>query len=168
MKAVRSVVGTAVNPLFSKEAQRQAKAKGEKYETAEFIECPVGEELDDPDCWRLCVLGKAFPTDDECRAKVLSYMSDERRQQTVADIKLLRTADKANQLSKKDRRLLEMMEKAYAVELGLAPSPIAAVTETDPPTPFRESPVVSAAARVLLDDSSSADPPETLGVSVES
>lgn len=139
MKAVRSVVGMAVNPLFSKEAQRQAKARNETYETAEFIECPIGQELDDPDAWRLCVLGKAYPVDDECRKKVLSYMSDERRQQTVADIKLLREAATSNQLSKKDRRLLEMMEKAYAVELGLSPSPIVAVIETDPPTPVVES-----------------------------
>lgn len=139
MKAVRSVVGTAVNPLFSKEAERQAKARGEKYDTAEFIECPIGQELDDPDCWRLCVLGKAYPADDECSKKVLSYMSNEQRQQTVADIKLLREAAKSNQLGKKDRRLLEMMERAYAVDLGLAPSPVSAVIETDPPTPLLES-----------------------------
>jgi hypothetical protein len=83
--------------------------------------------------------GQGLSGDDECRKKVLAYMSDERRQQTVADIKLLREAAKSNQLSKKDRRLLEMMEKAYAVELGLSPSPIAAVIETDPPTPVVES-----------------------------
>jgi hypothetical protein len=168
MKAVRSVVGMAVNPLFSKEAQRQAKAKGQKYETGEFIECPIGQELDDPDAWRLCVLGKAYPADEECSKKVLEYMSDERRQQTVNDIKLLREAAKSNQLSKKDRRMLEMMEKAYAVELGLSPSPIAAVIETDPPTPVVESRDLSAAAAVVLDDSDGADHPETLSDSVES
>jgi hypothetical protein len=139
MKAVRSVPGTAVNPLFSKEAERQAKARGEKYETAEFLECPIGQEIEDPDAWRLCVLGKAYPADEECTKKVLAYMSDAQRQQTVADIKLLREAAKSNQLGEKDRRLLEMMEKAYAVELGLSPSPIAAVTQLDPPTPVVES-----------------------------
>lgn len=139
MKATRSVVGMAVNPLFSKEAQRQAKAKGETYETAEFIECPIGQQLDDPDCWRLCVLGKAYPADDECTKKVMEYMSDETRQQTVRDIQLLREASRTNQLSKKDRRLLEIMEKAYAVELGLSSSPVPAVIETDPPTPLQES-----------------------------
>lgn len=125
MKAVRSIEGLAVNPLFSKDAQREARANGQPYDTAEFITLPVGEEVEHPDAWRLCVLGKAYPIDEECRQKVLSYMSNEQRQQTVADIKLLREAAKSNQLGKKDQKMLEMMERAYAVDLGLTAKPVA-------------------------------------------
>jgi|GEM_PF-3302143 len=124
MKAIRTKPAKAVNPLFSHAERRAARIAGKEYETSQFIELQVGEEVEDPHAWRLCVIGMAAPADDECRQRVLKYLGDPGRQQLIQDLKLLRQHAKTTKLSKKDARYLEIMEKAYAVDLGLAPSPV--------------------------------------------
>jgi hypothetical protein len=136
MKCIRTVPGRAVNPLFSRDEKNRVEAAGGVYDSIEIIELPVGQVIESPDAWVLCTLGKALPDDDECRAKTIAYMTTEKRQQTVADIKLLREALKQNALGEKDRRMLAMMERAYAVDLGLVPSPLT-TTVTAPIVPVQ-------------------------------
>lgn len=135
MKCVRTVPGRAVNPLFSREEKNRVEAAGGVYDSTEFIDLPIGQEVESPDAWKLCVLGKALPADDECSKKTLAYLTSETRQAIVGDIKLLREAMKQNALGEKDKRMLAMMEKAYAVDLGLVESPLT-TTFTAPVTPL--------------------------------
>jgi hypothetical protein len=124
MRCVRTVTGMAINPLFSRADKIKAEESGEVYDSLEFLEQPVGQVVDHPDAWKLCVLGKALPDDEACRAKVMAYLTAPKRQAIVDDIKLLREASKTNSLGEKDKRMLAMMERAYAVDLGLVPSPL--------------------------------------------
>jgi hypothetical protein len=125
MKCIRTVTGRAVNPLFSREEKNRVEAAGDMYDSLEFLDLPVGQVVDNPDAWKLCVLGKALPEDEACRKRVMSYLTAPKREAIVADIKLLREASKTNSLGEKDKRMLAMMERAYAVDLGLVPSPLA-------------------------------------------
>jgi hypothetical protein len=125
MKCIRTVTGRAVNPLFSREEKIRAEETGEEYDSLEFLDLPVGQVVDNPDAWKLCVLGKALPEDEACRKRVMAYLTAPKREAIVADIKLLREASKTNSLGEKDKRMLAMMERAYAVDLGLVPSPLA-------------------------------------------
>ena len=131
MKAIRTKPGRARNPLFSVEERRRKKAAGEPYETAEFIELPIGEELDDPDCWRLCVKGMAVPADDECKKKLFDYLGEPGRKQLLENIRLTQKAAQQNALGPEDAKLLKAMEKAYAFELQL----------TDPDKPAEDKAV---------------------------
>jgi hypothetical protein len=124
MKCIRTVTGRAVNPLFSREEKIRAEETGEEYDSLEFLDLPVGQVVDNPDAWKLCVLGKALPEDEACRKRVMAYLTAPKREAIVADIKLLREASKTNSLGEKDKRMLAMMERAYAVDLGLVPSPL--------------------------------------------
>lgn len=125
MKCTRTVPGRAVNPLFSRAEKIRAEETGEEYDSLEFLDLPVGQVVDNPDAWKLCVLGKALPEDEACRKRVMAYLTAPKREAIVADIKLLREASKTNSLGEKDKRMLAMMERAYAVDLGLVPSPLA-------------------------------------------
>jgi hypothetical protein len=113
-----------VNPLFSRAEKIRAEETGEEYDSLEFLDLPVGQVVDNPDAWKLCVLGKALPEDEACRKRVMAYLTAPKREAIVADIKLLREASKTNSLGEKDKRMLAMMERAYAVDLGLVPSPL--------------------------------------------
>jgi hypothetical protein len=124
MKCIRTVPGRAVNPLFSRAEKIRAEETGEEYDSLEFLDLPVGQVVDNPDAWKLCVLGKALPEDEACRKRVMAYLTAPKREAIVADIKLLREASKTNSLGEKDKRMLAMMERAYAVDLGLVPSPL--------------------------------------------
>ena len=124
MKCIRTVPGRAVNPLFSRAEKIRAEAAGEEYDSLEFLDLPVGQVVDNPDAWKLCVLGKALPEDEACRKRVMAYLTAPKREAIVSDIKLLREASKTNSLGEKDKRMLAMMERAYAVDLGLVPSPL--------------------------------------------
>ena len=62
----------------------------------------------------------------------MSYLTAPKRQAIVNDIKLLREAAKTNSLGDKDKRMLAMMERAYAVDLGLVPSPLDASVNPEP------------------------------------
>ena len=125
MKCTRTVPGRAVNPLFSRAEKIRAEETGEEYDSLEFLDLPVGQVVDNPDAWKLCVLGKALPEDEACRKRVMAYLTAPKREAIVSDIKLLREASKTNSLGEKDKRMLAMMERAYAVDLGLVPSPLA-------------------------------------------
>lgn len=125
MKCIRTVTGRAVNPLFSRAEKIRAEETGEEYDSLEFLDLPVGQVVDNPDAWKLCVLGKALPEDEACRKRVMAYLTAPKREAIVSDIKLLREASKTNSLGEKDKRMLAMMERAYAVDLGLVPSPLA-------------------------------------------
>jgi hypothetical protein len=125
MKCIRTVTGRAVNPLFSRAEKIRAEETGEGYDSLEFLDLPVGQVVDNPDAWKLCVLGKALPEDEACRKRVMAYLTAPKREAIVSDIKLLREASKTNSLGEKDKRMLAMMERAYAVDLGLVPSPLA-------------------------------------------
>lgn len=120
MKAIRTKPGKARNPLFSVSERRRKLAAGEPYQTTEFVDLPVGESIDHPDCWRLCVKGVAVPDDDECRQKVLAYIGEPGRQKLIDEIRLTQAAAKQNALSPEDAKLLAAMEKAYAFELQVA------------------------------------------------
>jgi len=133
MKAIRTKAQQTVNPLFSHAEKQAAKEAGEEYETQEFIELPVGQEIDHPDCWRLVVKGFAVPADPECTKQVLDYLGEPGRRQMTEHIIVLREAAKSNSLSAKDRKMKEMLEKAYAVELGLTNSPVPGYTPPQMP-----------------------------------
>jgi hypothetical protein len=135
MKCIRTVAARAVNPLFSRADKIKAEAAGEQYDSLEFLDLPVGQVVDSPDAWKLCVLGKAIPEDEDCRKKVMAYLTAPKRQAIVDDIKLLREAAKTNSLGDKDKRMLAMMEKAYAVDLGLVPSPLDVPIKPEPLIP---------------------------------
>lgn len=120
MKAIRTKPGKARNPAFSVSERRRKLAAGEAYQTTEFIDLPVGESIDHPDCWRLCVKGMAVPDDDECRKKVIEYIGEPGRQTLIEEIRLLQAAAKQNALSPEDAKLLAAMEKAYAFELQVS------------------------------------------------
>lgn len=120
MKAIRTVEGLAVNPVFSSADRRRARAEGTLYDVPEFVTLPVGQEIDCPDCWRLCVKGLAVPNDDECRAKFFEVVGDPGRKAITEQIFLLRTAAKTTKLSAAEQRHLDHLEKAYAVDLKLA------------------------------------------------
>lgn len=147
MKCIRTLPGRAINPLFSRDEKNRVEAAGGTYDSIEFIDLPVGQIVESPDAWKLCVLGKALPEDDECRKKTLSYLTSEKRQAIVGDIKLLREAYKTNSLGEKDARMLAMMERAYAVDLGLLPSPLT-TTATAPIEPAEREIVQDAGSQV--------------------
>jgi hypothetical protein len=133
MKCIRTVPGRAINPLFSRDEKNRVEAAGDMYDSLEFLEQPVGQVVDHADAWKLCVLGKALPEDEACRKRVMAYLTAPKREAIVADIKLLREASKTNSLGEKDKRMLAMMERAYAVDLGLVPSPLVVPVKAEPP-----------------------------------
>jgi hypothetical protein len=63
----------------------------------------------------------------------MAYLTAPKREAIVADIKLLREASKTNSLGEKDKRMLAMMERAYAVDLGIVPSPLDVPVKAEPP-----------------------------------
>jgi hypothetical protein len=135
MKAIRTVEGLAVNPVFSAAQRRAVTAENQPYDVPEFIVMPVGQELSCPDCWRLCVKGLAVPDDDECRAKFFEVVGDPGRKAITEQIFLLRTAAKTSKLSDAEQRHLSQLEKAYAVDLKLAEEQKAnALSGMDPAT----------------------------------
>lgn len=133
MRAIRTKEGQTVNPFYSLEKKREARAAGETYDTPQFLTLEVGEVIEHAQCWRLCVKGVAVPDDEECRAKVLEYVGDPGRKALIESIQLMRMASKATTLSKKDARYLDMLERGYAHELGLS--------KVLPVSPTRESSV---------------------------
>lgn len=120
MKAVRLKEGQIVNPLFSAEARREAKANRQSYDVPEFLALPVGEIVDDPDCWLLCIDSNPAmaPEDDECAAKVLAVMSSPARKEFLTRIKRLSHPDVKKQLSKGEQEWIEAMVEVYETELA--------------------------------------------------
>ena len=83
-----------------------------------LLTIPAGTEIEHPDAWRLCSIGRAVPADDECKNQLLKFQSNPARLAMIANIKALRAADGVKQIDAKSRKWLEYMEKTYAKELG--------------------------------------------------
>ena len=115
MKAVLLADEQAINPLYL--------LSGDKRGIDSIVAIPAGTEIDHPDCWRLCVIGKAVPADDECRNAVHRHTSSPVRKERIAQVKALRAADGVKQLDAKTKKWLEYMEKVYATDLDIAPDP---------------------------------------------
>lgn len=120
MRAIRTKEGKARNPVFSVSEKRRLTTSGQPYDVPEFITLPVGQEIDCPDAWRLCVKGVAVAADDECRKKFFDYVGEPGRKAIVEQIFLLRTASATTRLSETEQRHLNALEKAYAVDLKIA------------------------------------------------
>lgn len=56
-----------VNPAWSETALNAARKARRPYRVPQYVPAPAGTVIDDPDCWRLVMLGVAKPADDECR-----------------------------------------------------------------------------------------------------
>jgi hypothetical protein len=124
MKAVRLKEGQQTNPLYNSREADEARRAGTKYEAPQFLTCPIGEEVEHPDCWRLCTTGDMAPADDECREKVLKWMGNPGRKLLLEKIRTLQAARGRNQLPKSNLQWLEYMETAYSKELQpLQPAP---------------------------------------------
>ncbi len=109
-----------VNPVYLETPANERRG------VAQVIPIPAGEVIDSPDAWMLCVVGKAVPADDECKARYDKYLGDPRRKQLLEQVKRLRAANGVKALDKKTLKWLEYMEATYATELGLKESPAAA------------------------------------------
>lgn len=136
MKAILLKAAQIVNTLYSHRDKRIAVKNGETYDTPQFLTLPAGHEVDDPECWRLCVTGDMAPADDECRTKVLNFLGSPGRQALLQKIRTLRAAHGVQRLAERDLKWLEYMETAYRSELlpdrAAAPAATPAVKPVKP------------------------------------
>jgi len=102
-----------VNPLYLSSVDKKG--------IQQILPIPAGTVMDNPDAWMLCVLGKAVPADDECKARVDRALGNPRRIAMLDNVRRLRAADGVKQLDAKSKKWLEYMEKTYAKELGIVP-----------------------------------------------
>jgi hypothetical protein len=129
MKAIRLVPGQMVNPFFSSGDRREAVSRSEAYDVPQFLTLPKGQDVDDPDCWKLC-LGESpvmKPADDECRAKVFEIMGSEKRTAFLRRLKSMSHPDVRKQMSKAQVEWLDSMLETYGGEVetldGKKPEP---------------------------------------------
>lgn len=113
MKCVLMVECETTNPLYL------SLPKAERKGITPIVKLPAGEVIDHPDAWRLCVIGKASPHDDECRERVLRHMGNPARVALLAKIRAMMAADGVQNLDAKTKKWLEHMKSAYASELGI-------------------------------------------------
>lgn len=120
MKAKRLVDGQIVNPFFSHEKRREAKASGQPYDVSPFLVLKAGEVVEDPDVWKLCLGANPVmaPVDDECKSAVLAAMSDPKRQQFLRQLKRMDAADVRKQMNKSQLEWIDEMMKAYGSEVN--------------------------------------------------
>lgn len=129
MKAERLAIGQIVNPYYSSTAKREAIARGEVYDAPQFLNLPVGEVVDDPDCWKLCLGGTPVmaPADDECRNKVLSAMGSDKRLAFLRNIRRQNHPDVRKQMGKAQTEWIDSMMEVYGKEVealdGKKPEP---------------------------------------------
>ena len=116
MKAVLLSDQEHVNPIYL------AATKEGRKGVQPILTIPEGTVVDDPDCWRLCTIGTASPHDDECRAKVLSFMSNPARLALLSKIRALIASEGVQKLDAKTQKWLDQMKASYAAELGLGES----------------------------------------------
>lgn len=102
-----------VNPLY---LQTPAADRGGIQQT---LPIPAGTVIDNVDAWMLCMLGKAVPADEECKARVDKALGNPRRLEMLERVRRLRAADGVKQLDPKSKKWLEYMEATYAKELGV-------------------------------------------------
>jgi len=119
MKAKRLKPGSIVNPYYSGDAKRAAKERGEVYDVTPFLTLPVGEVVDDPDCWKLCLGADPVmkPEDDECRDKVLAAMGSEQRLKLLHNLKRQDRPDVRKQMGKSQLEWLDSMLETYGKEV---------------------------------------------------
>lgn len=134
MKCVTTVETEEVNPFFSRDEKQRVEESGGIYDSVEILKYPAGREIDSPKAWIQCVIGRAVAADSECAKKVIAYLSTDKRKEMAATILTAREAAKTNQLGAKDKLMLERLERWYAVDLGLVPSPLT-TTVTAPVKP---------------------------------
>lgn len=140
MKATRLKPGQMVNPYYSAEVKRAAKSRGEAYDIPAFLNLPVGETVDDPDCWKLCVGEDPVmkPADDECREKVLSVMSEPKRIAFLRNLQRQNQSEVRKQMPKGQIEWLDSMLETYGAEidkLDAKPAPAPARKPVPPTTP---------------------------------
>lgn len=56
-----------VNPAWSEKDLHAAQKARRPYHVPQYVPAPAGTIIDDPDCWRLVMIGVAKPADDDCR-----------------------------------------------------------------------------------------------------
>jgi hypothetical protein len=119
MKAKRRVPGQILNPNFSSQAQQAASIAGLPYDIVPFLTLPVGEIVEDPDCWRLCldVDAPLVPHDDECRQAVLTAMTSKTRRAFLDNLRRQNHPDVRRQMSKGQIEWLDEMIAVYGAEV---------------------------------------------------
>lgn len=127
MKATRIKVGEIVNPFFSHDARRQAQAQGLSYDVKPFLSLPIGELVDDPECWKLCTGDDPAlkPADDECREKVLQVMGSEKRLKFLTNLKRQNQPEVRKQMGKSQIEWLDSMLEIYGREVAALDAPAA-------------------------------------------
>lgn len=122
MKAKRTKPGQIVNPEFSHAAKREAIREGVPYLEPEFLELPIGEVVDDPNCWMLCpgVTNSPcmVPADDECAQRVLAFLSAPKRKEFLQKLARLSQPDVLRQMSPQQRQSHEFLSELYANEIA--------------------------------------------------
>ena len=119
MKATRLKVGEIVNPFYNVTAKAEAKARGQVYDVPPFLTLPIGELVEDPDCWKLCLGTDPVlkPADDECREKVLAAMGSEQRAKFLQNLKRQNHPDVRKQMGKTQLEWLDSMLETYGKEI---------------------------------------------------
>lgn len=112
MQAVLLTDQETVNPIYLASKDRSG--------IKPILVIPAGEVIEDPDCWRLCVIGAASPHDDECRARALKFTGNPARIALLGKIRALIAAEGVQQLDAKTKKWLDQMKMSYASELGLS------------------------------------------------
>jgi hypothetical protein len=134
VKATRIKVGQIVNPFFSHDARRLAQQQGVAYDVKPFLDLPIGELVEDPDCWKLCIGDDPAlkPADDECREKVLAVMGSEKRSKFLQNLKRQNQAEVRKQMGKSQLEWLDSMLETYGREVAALDAPAAPTARTKP------------------------------------
>lgn len=135
MKAVLTKESRSPNPLFSAKAKRDAKRRGETYDTPMYIDLPIGYEVEGPHVWGFCCPGYmneppfAEPVDKECRDKVRKWMEKDRPQRLDQIRQMLRPAN-LRKMSKKQQQHIQDLARVYGLD-ELSEEPVAPVLTQD-------------------------------------
>ncbi|MBL8819087.1 MAG: hypothetical protein JNL58_23865 [Planctomyces sp.] len=137
MKAKRTSPGQMVNPNYSASARQAAREASQPYDVKQFLNLHVGEIVDDPDCWRLCLPPNACmaPADDECADKVLQAMKSEKRVMFLRNLARMDQAEIRKQMSKGELEWLDEMLKYYSDEVAELQSKSPASKPASKPAP---------------------------------
>lgn len=129
MKARRVLPGAMCNPFFSHAAKRAAREKNLPYTVPPLLTLPVGEQIDDPDCYKLC-LGPnppCVPDDRECAEAVLKAMTHPTRIAFLKNLQRQNHPDVRKQMPKAQIEWLDAMLELYGDEMERLDRPPAGV-----------------------------------------
>lgn len=121
MKAERIQPAEENNPLYDKTAARLARKRGEHYDEPESLKHPVGQIVDDPRAWILCMTEPpmAVPYDQECKDKVAQFKNSPRRVKFIRGLLKFHTnTQMVDQLGKEGQKYIRRMLEAYQTELN--------------------------------------------------